>query len=273
MLSKRPAQLAFGIATVGFYMFVSQKDPIPHIRADIMPLRSFLFNRTHGERKRTLFQSMRDSVLELGPGSGANFRYLPSNLSWDGVESNKNTKKALLAEASQSGFSPGTLILHHTDMKEFLQNVPNDSVDNVLTTEVLCTMSEEDVRLILKDIYRVLKRDGRYYFIERTRQTSPLSFLQDLLTPIRRLIDGSRLNVPIAEAIFESGFGVHMEHWPSSVDQENTRIGIELVQCLRGLENRTKCTEITGIHGISPLIAGYAKKPGAFWDLKLPGRF
>ncbi len=87
---------------------------------------------------------------------------------------------------------------------------PGGSVDTVVSTLVLCTVEAPD--LVLREIERVLKPDGRLLFIEHVRSDSPrLARWQDRLAdPWRRFARGCRCNRATAELMVACGF--ELEH-------------------------------------------------------------
>ncbi len=54
-------------------------------------------------RKRRLFAGVSGTVVEIGPGTGANLRYLPSDCRWIGVEPNLHMHGPLREKARQAG--------------------------------------------------------------------------------------------------------------------------------------------------------------------------
>jgi SAM-dependent methyltransferase len=83
---------------------------------------------------------------------------------------------------------------------------PDESVDTVVSTFVLCTVDAPD--LALQEIARVLQPDGQLLFIEHVRSDSPaLARWQDRLAqPWRRFARGCRCNRATSELMVASGF-------------------------------------------------------------------
>ena len=64
-----------------------------------------LNHRLYGGMKLPLFRSISGTVVEVGPGSGINFRYLPESISWIGIEPNRAFHDHLTAQAQRFGIS------------------------------------------------------------------------------------------------------------------------------------------------------------------------
>src|SRR5262249_40103045 len=85
---------------------------------------------------------------------------------------------------------------------------PDGTFDCVVTTWTLCTIA--NVEQALREIERVLKPNGKYFFIEHGRSTDPKTAKwQDRLTPLqRRIAGGCHLNRPIDALVRKSGLTV-----------------------------------------------------------------
>lgn len=103
--------------------------------------------------------SVRGTVLEIGPGTGANFDDLPKDVTWIGLEPDENALPTLRSRSRR--FSRSSRVLEGV-----AERIPldDDSVDTVLSTLVLCSV--EDPSLVLSEVKRVLKPGGRLAFFE-----------------------------------------------------------------------------------------------------------
>ena len=153
--------------------------------------------------KAKLFADLSGTVLEIGPGTGVNLRYLASaNVRWIGVEPNPFMHTYLREAAGRLGI-PVEL---QTGTAEALP-VAADSVDVVISTLVLCCVPNQQQSL--REVLRVLKPGGKLVFIEHVAgpDGSWLRFVQNLVTPVwKRLGDGCMPNRETWAAIEGAGF-------------------------------------------------------------------
>ena len=109
--------------------------------------------------KQELFTGLRGTILEIGPGIGVNLAYYPQDVRWIGIEPNPllhpYLRAALDARHIAGEFRFGTA--------QSL-DVPDASVDAVVSTLVLCTVP--DAAVTLREILRVLRPGGRFVFME-----------------------------------------------------------------------------------------------------------
>ncbi|RWS00969.1 Methyltransferase-like 7A, partial [Dinothrombium tinctorium] len=120
-------------------------------------------------------------ILEIGIGSGTNFKYYPFRSTVIGVDPNANFASALAKNVKKHNIDFEKLFhIKAEDMSE----ISDESVDVVITTFVICSVSDPD--LVLKQIARVLRKQGRYYFIEHGafRVYRFGNFVQWLLKPM-----------------------------------------------------------------------------------------
>jgi SAM-dependent methyltransferase len=154
------------------------------------------------DRKRSLLGQVAGTVVEIGPGTGANLRYYPSGIRWVGVEPNRYMHPYLHRTAESVGIE--TYIL--AGRVEELGMVDQCS-DVVVATAVLCSV--DDPIRALAGIRRILKPSGRFVFVEHVaaeRGTS-LRMAQKMVQPFWTCIaDGCHPTRDIGKATFEAGF-------------------------------------------------------------------
>ncbi len=161
-----------------------------------------LNRKLYGTYKQTLFHDLKGTVVEIGPGTGINFNYLPSTITWLGIEPNGAFHQILLSQAKQNGIQ-ATLLPGNGGQIPMADN----SADGVICTLVLCTVP--DPAAVIREIKRILKPGGKLLFIEHVaapKKTS-LRFIQDLLNPLNRLAgDGCNCNRETWSHIQQAGF-------------------------------------------------------------------
>src|SRR4030095_3102656 len=149
-----------------------------------------------------LFKDIEGSVVEIGPGTGINFQYLPSGINWIGIEPNEAFHDPLRKGAEKKGINLQLLTGEASEIP-----LPDNSADVLISTLVLCTAKKPSK--VLNEIKRVLKPGGKFIFIEHVaapRQTK-LRGGQNFFNPINRVIgDGCNCNRETWNWIQEAGF-------------------------------------------------------------------
>eukprot|EP00250_Pteridium_aquilinum_P011996 c20442_g1_i1 orf=41-1045(+) len=162
--------------------------------------------------KAQLFSSLDEKaldILELGIGTGPNIKYYAKRpgMSIVGVDPNGHMEKYCRAAASAAGLADSQFKFVNA-VGEALP-ISSSSVDAVICTLVLCSV--KDVAATLKEVKRVLRPAGSFFFIEHVAAPvgSSLRFWQDLLNPIEQLVaDGCNLNRNTSDAIHDASFTV-----------------------------------------------------------------
>ncbi len=155
-------------------------------------------------RKRQLLGDLSGKVLEIGPGTGANLRYIPKDrIQWTGIEPNPFMFQYLENEAARLGMQ----IELRNGTADSLP-VPDSTVDAVVSTLVLCCVTDQ--RRSIQEILRVLKPGGKFVFIEHVAapRGTWLRRLQNWVTPIwNRAGDGCQPNRETWVELERAGFG------------------------------------------------------------------
>lgn len=163
-------------------------------------------------RKQRVFANVPREIVELGPGVGANFRYLPPCTRVLAIEPNPAMHGRLRARAARHEIS---LELHDV-VGEHL-DLPDASADMVVSSLVLCTV--EDPARVLAEVLRVLRPGGRYAFVEHVSAGG-----RPVLRRIQRLVrrpwawvfEGCSCERNLSDVIASAGF--------ASLDLEEYRI-------------------------------------------------
>jgi SAM-dependent methyltransferase len=154
-------------------------------------------------RKLALLSPINGTVLEIGPGAGANLPFFRTDVRWIGVEPNPFLHPHLEGTATRLGRN----IELRAGTAERLP-VPSHSVDAVVATLVLCSL--DDPAVALREVLRVLRPGGRFVFMEHVvapRGNLATRIAQRLLAPFwRGLADGCHLDRDTAAAIIGAGF-------------------------------------------------------------------
>jgi ubiquinone/menaquinone biosynthesis C-methylase UbiE len=157
--------------------------------------------------RRTLLDSARGKVVEIGAGTGLNVEHYPDNVD-DLVltEPDAAMRRRLTRYLLRKG-----RIARIVDAPAERLPFADASVDTVVSTLVLCTVP--DPERTLGEIARVLRPGGQLLFVEHVRAGSRfLAACQDgLVRPWRGFAGGCYCNRPTAELMRASGFIVAAE--------------------------------------------------------------
>jgi ubiquinone/menaquinone biosynthesis C-methylase UbiE len=158
--------------------------------------------KTYGKLKANMFTELKGTILEIGPGAGANFAFYPAGIHVIGVEPNPFMRPYLEKEAAGNGLDLTIVEGYAEDLQ-----VPGASVDHVVCTLVLCSVF--DPTAVLAEVHRVLKPGGKFFFIEHVA-AAPGSWtrsIQERLTPAWRVVgDGCCPNRETWSTVESAGF-------------------------------------------------------------------
>jgi ubiquinone/menaquinone biosynthesis C-methylase UbiE len=153
-------------------------------------------------RRAKVCQGLHGRVLEIGFGTGLNLRHCPAEVTEIlVVEPSKLAMR--LAEPRKAAVS---VRVEQVGIDGAQLDLPDGSVDCVLSTYTLCTIP--DGNAALREIHRVLKPDGALHFLEHGRApTESVRRWQHRLHPVHsRIAGGCHLDRPIDEMITHAGF-------------------------------------------------------------------
>ncbi|HIY40204.1 MAG TPA: class I SAM-dependent methyltransferase [Candidatus Nocardiopsis merdipullorum] len=132
------------------------------------------------EQRHELLNDLSGTVLEIGPGSGPNFGYLPSGITWVGLEPNPYLHERLRTAEY------GSVLCGDAE------SIPlaDGSVDAVVGTIVLCSIDAQS--RVLSEVIRVLRPGGRFVFLEHVgaERGTWSRWAQQVVTPFSRRFDG-----------------------------------------------------------------------------------
>jgi ubiquinone/menaquinone biosynthesis C-methylase UbiE len=152
-------------------------------------------------RRAQLCQGLHGQVLEIGFGTGLNLRHYPGEVT-----------EILVVEPSASAMrraeprkSAVSATIKHVGLDGAQLNLPDGSVDCVLSSYTLCTIPDVDAALL--EVHRVLKPGGAMHFLEHGRApTESVRAWQRRVHPIHsRIAAGCHLDRPIDELINNAG--------------------------------------------------------------------
>jgi len=171
-------------------------------------------HRIYGDRKRQLFSDLAGTVVEIGPGTGVNLRYLPDSLRWIGLEPNPHMHGYIRDRLDGRAIDASLRTAPAQDT-----GLPDDSVDTVISTLVLCSVP--DVADTLAEVRRILRPGGQLRFIEHVAadEHTLLCWFQHGIRPVwKTLADGCRPHRRTGAILQTAGF--------SSIEFERFRAGV-----------------------------------------------
>lgn len=159
-------------------------------------------HRRYGEQKQRAIGAMTGTVVELGPGTGANMRYYAPGTQVIGIEPNPGMHDPLREKAAEHDVA----LEIRTVGAEGIE-VPDHSADGVVGTLVLCGVDEPSE--VLQEVRRILRPGGTYFFLEHvvapdgtgTRRAQRL-----LKRPHRWLFNGCVVDRDLRAEIESAGF-------------------------------------------------------------------
>ena len=93
--------------------------------------------------KKRRFSALSGTVVEIGPGAGANCEFLPTKVKrYIGVEPNSFLRETLLSRAARM-----PMIVQCVEGKAEQLPLPSNFADAVISTFVLCSVSDEKAAL------------------------------------------------------------------------------------------------------------------------------
>ncbi|XP_014712750.1 thiol S-methyltransferase TMT1B [Equus asinus] len=190
----------------------------PHLMAVLTPK----CNRVMDSKKRELFgqikvptgASGKVALLEVGCGTGANFKFYPAGCRITCLDPNPNFEKFLTKSMAENRHLEYErfVVAPGEDMKE----LADSSMDVVVITLVLCSV--QSPRRVLQEVYRVLRPGGVFFFWEHVAEPhGSWAFLwQQVLEPTwKHFTDGCCLTRETWKDLESTGFSqLQMERQP-----------------------------------------------------------
>ena len=128
--------------------------------------------------KTTVFADLPSTVVELGPGVGANLRYLAPGSRLIAVEPNPAMHARLRERAARAQVE---LDIHAVVGERV--DLPDASVDAVISSLVLCSVA--DPAAVVAEVRRILRPGGGYAFVEHVAAPEH-TWLRRLQRAVRR---------------------------------------------------------------------------------------
>jgi SAM-dependent methyltransferase len=159
------------------------------------------------KRRTRLLSGLTGKILEVGVGTGINFRHYGKHIELTGIEPSPH----MISQAEKRkdiSLDPERITLHNIGCgyPEMQRLIVPGTLDAVVCTLVLCTLP--DPEMALQNFYNWLKPGGRLLILEHIRSHRHFSGkIQDFFNPAwKRFAEGCNLNRPTDEMLRNSGF-------------------------------------------------------------------
>jgi SAM-dependent methyltransferase len=153
--------------------------------------------------RQGLIFPLRREIVDVGAGTGANFRYFHPGTHVVAFEPDPSMARRARSKIAHSGARIELRIADDSG----LETRPSERVDAVVMTLVLCTV--DDPISTLRRAKRVLKPAGTLILIEHVRSPGTVGRFQDFIAPAwRRIASGCHLDRETVDAVGSVGFDV-----------------------------------------------------------------
>lgn len=183
-------------------------------------------HRQHGDRKAQVLGRLQGTVIELGPGTGANMRYYPPGIHVIGIEPNPAMHPRLSAKADQFGVD-----LEIRTIRGEQLDAADASADAVVGTLVLCSV--HDPAHVVAEIQRVLRPGGTYFFLEHVaapQGTFTRRLQSAVKRPVRWMCNGCEVDRDTGALLGEAGFAeialTEMDAGPADLHLRHRIVGV-----------------------------------------------
>uniref|UniRef100_A0A8I3WLZ7 Methyltransferase type 11 domain-containing protein n=1 Tax=Callithrix jacchus TaxID=9483 RepID=A0A8I3WLZ7_CALJA len=191
---------------------------------------SVMYNEQMASKKRELFSNLQEfagpsgklSLLEVGCGTGTNFKFYPPGCRVTCIDPNPNFEKLIKSIAENRHLQFERFVVAAGDN---MHQVADGFMDVVVSTLVLCSVVNQEE--ILREVRRVLRPGGAFYFMEHVaaERSTWNSFWQQVLDPAWYLLfDGCNLTRESWKALERANFSkLKLQHIQAPLPWELVR--------------------------------------------------
>ncbi len=168
-----------------------------------------LSDSTFNEYRQQVLAEVEGEVLEIGFGTGLNLSFYPDEIhKLITVDNNPGVHKL-----AQKRIEKSTITVDHQILSGENLTMADNTFDSVVSTWTLCSIKK--VEQAVKEIHRVLKPGGKFFFIEHGLSNEPsVQTWQNRLNPIQNVIaDGCNLNRNIRSLVEQQFNRVDVEEF------------------------------------------------------------
>jgi ubiquinone/menaquinone biosynthesis C-methylase UbiE len=154
------------------------------------------------EARKKILENVSGEVLEIGFGTGLNLPHYPDSItSLTIIDKNPGMIRKAQERIKQSNIKVESKQINGEKLP-----FEDQSFDSVVSTYTLCSIKNVD--LALKEIYRVLKPDGKMFFKEHGLSDDPnIQKWQNRINPFQKIwANGCNLNRDFKKLLETAGF-------------------------------------------------------------------
>lgn len=153
--------------------------------------------------RRELLAGLGGEVVELGCGSGLNFRHYPAEVSRVAALEPEPRLRRIAARAARRAGAAFAVLDGVAEALPF----PDGSQDAVVSALVLCSV--DDLQAALAEARRVLRPGGELRFLEHVRGPGVGGSVEDLVDPLwSRVVGGCHLNRDTVAEVERAGLRI-----------------------------------------------------------------
>ncbi len=150
--------------------------------------------------RNKLLANAKGKILEVGAGTGKNFKYYPAGADVTGIDIADKMVNLARIEAAKRCLP---FNIEEGDAENL--SYPDNIFDTVVATFVFCSVP--DPAKGLRELRRVVKPDGQVLLLEHVRIDTPImGWIMDRLNPLVVRIVGANINRRTVENVKAAGF-------------------------------------------------------------------
>jgi len=158
-----------------------------------------------GRARAGLLAHAQGRTLEIGAGTGANLRYLPTTVTDLTLVEPAGPMRARLTARVQGQGAPALSPVRVVASDAAHLDVEDGSIDTLVSTLVLCSVPDLDA--VVRELSRVIAPDGALLLLEHVAGHGRTRRLQGLIDPAWRVVArGCRLVRATRDALERGGF-------------------------------------------------------------------
>lgn len=168
-----------------------------------------LSDSSFAKYRQEVLARVEGEVLEIGFGTGLNLSYYPEKIrKIITVDNNPGVHRL-----AQKRIEKSSITVDHRILSGEHLPMADNTFDSIVSTWTLCSIKK--VEEALKEIYRVLKPGGKFFFIEHgLSNEAEIQVWQNRLNPVQKIIgDGCHLNRNMRQIIEQQFQQVSLEEF------------------------------------------------------------